>query len=116
MQRFFGELPPPPWTVYPSAGHGGSGRSGSGLSLPHSSLLHQSPIANRRCQPDLSGGPQCDSLCSSKEKTNECQNPLSMATRFEDLSVIGAVEQWFDAPPRDGVETIRVIMKDEISR
>jgi imidazolonepropionase-like amidohydrolase len=33
-------------------------------------------------------------------------NPL------EDLSVIGAVEKWFDAPPRDGVETIRIIMKD----
>ena len=33
-------------------------------------------------------------------------NPL------EDLSVIGAVDKWFDAPPRDGVETIRIIMKD----
>jgi imidazolonepropionase-like amidohydrolase len=33
-------------------------------------------------------------------------NPL------EDLSVIGAVERWFDAPARDGVDTIRVIMKD----
>jgi len=35
-------------------------------------------------------------------------NPL------EDLSVIGAVDKWFDAPPRDGVETIRVIMKDGV--
>ncbi len=33
-------------------------------------------------------------------------NPL------KDLSVIGAVEKWHDAPPRDGVKTIRVIMKD----
>jgi imidazolonepropionase-like amidohydrolase len=33
-------------------------------------------------------------------------NPL------DDLSVIGASEKWFDAPARDGVETIRVIMKD----
>jgi imidazolonepropionase-like amidohydrolase len=33
-------------------------------------------------------------------------NPL------EDLSVIGAVDKWFDAPPRDGVETIRIIMLD----
>ena len=33
-------------------------------------------------------------------------NPL------EDLSVIGAVDKWFDAPPRDGVETIRIIMTD----
>jgi imidazolonepropionase-like amidohydrolase len=33
-------------------------------------------------------------------------NPL------EDLGVIGAVSQWHDAPPRDGVETIRVIMKN----
>jgi imidazolonepropionase-like amidohydrolase len=33
-------------------------------------------------------------------------NPL------EDLSAIGAVEKWFDAPPRDGVKTIRIIMKD----
>ena len=33
-------------------------------------------------------------------------NPL------EDLSVIGAVDKWFDAPARDGVETIRIIMKD----
>jgi imidazolonepropionase-like amidohydrolase len=33
-------------------------------------------------------------------------NPL------EDITVIGAVDKWFDAPPRDGVETIRVIMKD----
>jgi imidazolonepropionase-like amidohydrolase len=35
-------------------------------------------------------------------------NPL------EDLSVIGAVDKWFDAPPRDGVETIRIIMKDGV--
>ena len=33
-------------------------------------------------------------------------NPL------EDLSVIGANEKWFDAAPRDGVETIRIIMTD----
>lgn len=33
-------------------------------------------------------------------------NPL------EDLSVIGAVNKWFDAPTRDGVKTIRIIMKD----
>ena len=34
-------------------------------------------------------------------------NPL------EDLSVLGANPQWFDAPPRDrGFETIRLIMKD----
>jgi len=33
-------------------------------------------------------------------------NPL------EDLSVIGAIEKWHDAPPRDGVETLRLIMKD----
>jgi imidazolonepropionase-like amidohydrolase len=32
-------------------------------------------------------------------------NPL------EDITVIGAVDKWFDAPDRDGVETIRVIMK-----
>ena len=35
-------------------------------------------------------------------------NPL------EDLTVIGAVDQWFDAPDRDGVETIRIIMKDGV--
>jgi imidazolonepropionase-like amidohydrolase len=33
-------------------------------------------------------------------------NPL------EDISVIGGVDKWFDAPDRDGVETIRIIMKD----
>jgi imidazolonepropionase-like amidohydrolase len=33
-------------------------------------------------------------------------NPL------EDITVIGAVDRWQDAPARDGVETIRVIMKD----
>jgi imidazolonepropionase-like amidohydrolase len=33
-------------------------------------------------------------------------NPL------EDLSVIGANEKWFDAPKRDGIETMKVIMKD----
>ena len=33
-------------------------------------------------------------------------NPL------EDLSVIGANEKWFDAEPRNGVETIRIIMTD----
>jgi imidazolonepropionase-like amidohydrolase len=33
---------------------------------------------------------------------------------FEDLSVIGAVDKWFDAPPRDGVETIRIIMKNGV--
>ena len=32
-------------------------------------------------------------------------NPL------QDITVIGGVDKWFDAPPRDGVETIRVIMK-----
>jgi imidazolonepropionase-like amidohydrolase len=35
-------------------------------------------------------------------------NPL------EDLSVIGAVKEWFSAPPRDGVETMRIIMKDGV--
>jgi imidazolonepropionase-like amidohydrolase len=35
-------------------------------------------------------------------------NPL------QDLSVIGAVDKWFDAPGRDGVETIRIIMKDGV--
>jgi imidazolonepropionase-like amidohydrolase len=35
-------------------------------------------------------------------------NPL------DDLSVIGASEKWFDAPERDGVETIRIIMKDGV--
>jgi len=35
-------------------------------------------------------------------------NPL------EDITVIGAVDRWFDAPPRDGVETIRMIMKDGV--
>lgn len=33
-------------------------------------------------------------------------NPL------EDITVIGAVDKWQDAPSRDGVETIRIIMKD----
>jgi imidazolonepropionase-like amidohydrolase len=29
-----------------------------------------------------------------------------------DITVIGAVDKWHDAPPRNGVETIRLIMKD----
>ncbi len=33
-------------------------------------------------------------------------NPL------EDISAIGGNEKWSDAPPRDGIETMRVIMKD----
>jgi len=33
---------------------------------------------------------------------------------LEDISVIGAVDTWFDAPDRDGVETIRIIMKDGV--
>ncbi len=33
-------------------------------------------------------------------------NPL------EDITVIGGSEKWFDAPPRDGIATMRVIMKD----
>ena len=33
-------------------------------------------------------------------------NPL------EDITVIGGSEKWFDAPPRDGIETMRLIMKD----
>jgi len=33
-------------------------------------------------------------------------NPL------EDITVIGANPKWFDAEPREGIETIRVIMKD----
>ena len=35
-------------------------------------------------------------------------NPL------EDISVIGGNEKWFDAEPRDGIETIRIIMKDGV--
>ena len=35
-------------------------------------------------------------------------NPL------EDITVIGGVDQWHDAPDRDGVETIRLIMKDGV--
>jgi imidazolonepropionase-like amidohydrolase len=35
-------------------------------------------------------------------------NPL------EDLSVIGAKELWYQAPPRDGVDTINLIMKDGV--
>ena len=45
-----------------------------------------------------------DGLCGQRDRLNPLQ----------DLSVIGAVDQWFDAPPRDGVETIRVIMKDGV--
>ncbi|MEN8712171.1 MAG: amidohydrolase family protein [Arenicellales bacterium] len=33
-------------------------------------------------------------------------NPL------EDITVIGGSEQWFDAPARDGIDTMRIIMKD----
>ena len=33
-------------------------------------------------------------------------NPL------EDIGVIGGNELWYKAPPRDGVETIKLIMKD----
>ncbi len=33
-------------------------------------------------------------------------NPL------EDITVIGGSEKWFDCPVRDGIETLRVIMKD----
>ncbi len=33
-------------------------------------------------------------------------NPL------EDITVIGGNEKWFDSPPRDGIDTIRLIMKD----
>jgi imidazolonepropionase-like amidohydrolase len=33
-------------------------------------------------------------------------NPL------EDITVIGGSEKWFDALPRDGIETMRIIMKD----
>ena len=35
-------------------------------------------------------------------------NPL------EDITVIGGVSEWHNAPPRDGVETIRIIMKDGV--
>jgi imidazolonepropionase-like amidohydrolase len=35
-------------------------------------------------------------------------NPL------EDITAIGAVDEWFTAPDRDGVETIRIIMKDGV--
>jgi imidazolonepropionase-like amidohydrolase len=35
-------------------------------------------------------------------------NPL------EDITAIGGSEQWFDAPARDGIETIRIIMKDGV--
>jgi len=35
-------------------------------------------------------------------------NPL------EDITVIGGSEKWFDAPSRDGIETMRIIMKDGV--
>jgi imidazolonepropionase-like amidohydrolase len=35
-------------------------------------------------------------------------NPL------EEITVVGGVDKWHDAPPRDGVETIRIIMKDGV--
>jgi len=35
-------------------------------------------------------------------------NPL------EDISVIGGVDKWHDAPDRDGVESIRIILKDGV--
>jgi imidazolonepropionase-like amidohydrolase len=35
-------------------------------------------------------------------------NPL------EDITVIGGNEKWFDAEPREGIETLRVIMKDGV--
>ena len=33
-------------------------------------------------------------------------NPL------KDITVIGANQKWFDAEPREGIDTIRVIVKD----
>ena len=33
-------------------------------------------------------------------------NPL------EDITAIGGSEKWFDAPDRDGIDTMRIIMKD----
>ena len=33
-------------------------------------------------------------------------NPL------EDITVIGGNEKWFDAPVRDGIDTLKIIMKD----
>jgi imidazolonepropionase-like amidohydrolase len=33
---------------------------------------------------------------------------------LKDLSVIGAIDKWFDAPERGSVKTIRVIMKDGV--
>jgi imidazolonepropionase-like amidohydrolase len=35
-------------------------------------------------------------------------NPL------EDIGAIGGVDKWFEAPDRDGVESIRIIMKDGV--
>jgi imidazolonepropionase-like amidohydrolase len=35
-------------------------------------------------------------------------NPL------EDITVIGGIDEWQTAPDRDGVETIRIIMKDGV--
>ena len=35
-------------------------------------------------------------------------NPL------EDISTIGGNEKWFDAPERDGIESMRIIMKDGV--
>ena len=35
-------------------------------------------------------------------------NPL------EDITVIGGNEKWFDAPVRDGIESMRIIMKDGV--
>ena len=55
-----------------------------------------------------------------QEGTLGCIKPGALAdllvvdgNPLEDLSVLGANPEWFDAPPRDrGFETIRLIMKD----
>jgi hypothetical protein len=44
-------------------------------------------------------------------KGPQALNPRVDGNPLEDITVIGAVDKWQDAPPRDGVETIRLIMK-----
>ncbi len=52
-------------------------------------------------------------VTSNKEnaKWNEVEETID-GNPLEDITVIGGNELWYKAPPRDGVETINLIMKD----
>ena len=59
--------------------------------------------------------PPSENNINARLSTDQVENQIALdkkANPLEDITVIGGSEKWFDAPDRDGIETMRIIMKD----